>query len=101
LQRKPSWRATACSWFMIRVRACTIRCRCHNSCRRSRFSSIGTQIRSLGSVIRGLDSGRFGEAPSDSSAVLPRAAPWNFPWGLRMPRSHYENCGEYRAPRIE
>jgi hypothetical protein len=23
---------------MIRVRACTIRCRCHSSCRRSRFS---------------------------------------------------------------
>ena len=45
LQRKPSLRAAACSWFMIRVRACTIRCPCHNSCRRSRFSQIGTQIR--------------------------------------------------------
>src|SRR5882724_10403558 len=29
---------------MIRVRACTIRCRCHSSCRRSRFSPFGTQI---------------------------------------------------------
>jgi hypothetical protein len=28
---------------MIRVRACTIRCRCHNNCRRSRFSQLGTQ----------------------------------------------------------
>jgi hypothetical protein len=42
--RSPSFSATACSWFMIRVRACTIRCRCHNSCRRSRFSQLGTQI---------------------------------------------------------
>jgi hypothetical protein len=30
--------------FMIRVRACTMRCRCHSSCRRSRFSPLGTQI---------------------------------------------------------
>jgi hypothetical protein len=30
--------------FMIRVRACSIRCRCHSSCRRSRFSQLGTQI---------------------------------------------------------
>ena len=29
---------------MMRVRACTIRCRCHSSCRRSRFSELGTQI---------------------------------------------------------
>src|SRR6266851_2666391 len=29
---------------MRRVRACTIRCRCHSSCRRSRFSQLGTQI---------------------------------------------------------
>src|SRR6266853_505560 len=29
---------------MIRVRACTMRCRCHSSCRRSRFSQLGTQI---------------------------------------------------------
>src|SRR6202047_3550362 len=29
---------------MIRVRACTIRCRCHSRCRRSRFSQLGTQI---------------------------------------------------------
>src|SRR6266852_8347013 len=43
-ERSPSFRATACSWFMIRVRACTIRCRCHSSCRRSRFSQLGTQI---------------------------------------------------------
>src|SRR5215469_666701 len=43
LQRRPSFRATACSWFIIRVRACTIRCRCHSSCRRSRFSQLGTQ----------------------------------------------------------
>jgi len=45
LQRSPSLSATACNWFMIRVRACTIRCRCHSSCRRSRFSQLGTQIR--------------------------------------------------------
>ena len=44
LQRSPSFSATACSWFMIRVRACTMRCRCHSSCRRSRFSQLGTQI---------------------------------------------------------
>src|SRR6267143_6604936 len=30
---------------MIRVRICTNRCRCHSSCRRSRFSGSGTQIR--------------------------------------------------------
>jgi hypothetical protein len=36
-------RVTDCNWFMIRVRACTIRCRCHNHCRRSRFSQLGTQ----------------------------------------------------------
>src|SRR5215469_11098958 len=29
---------------MIRVRICTSRCRCHSSCRRSRFSRLGTQI---------------------------------------------------------
>ena len=29
---------------MIRVRICTKRCRCHNSCRKSRFSGLGTQI---------------------------------------------------------
>jgi hypothetical protein len=45
LQRSPSLSATPCSWFMIRVRACTIRCRSHSSCRRSRFSELGTQIR--------------------------------------------------------
>src|SRR5450759_2553095 len=44
LRRSPSFSATACSWFMIRVRACTIRCRCHSSCRRSRCSQLGTQI---------------------------------------------------------
>src|SRR5271169_1048118 len=30
---------------MIRVRICTSRCRCQSSCRRSRFSGLGTQIR--------------------------------------------------------
>src|SRR5215472_1860902 len=44
LHSRPSFSATACSGFMTRVRACTIRCRCHNSCRRSRFSQLGTQI---------------------------------------------------------
>src|SRR5262245_34723647 len=29
---------------MIRVRICTKRCRCHSSCRKSRFSGLGTQI---------------------------------------------------------
>ena len=43
-QRLPSFMASACSWFMIRVRICTNRCRCHSSCRRSRFSGLGTQI---------------------------------------------------------
>src|ERR1700684_2086677 len=37
--------ARACSWFIIRVRIGTMRCRCHSSCRRSRFSGLGTQIR--------------------------------------------------------
>jgi len=32
-QHSPSSSATACSWFMMRVRACTIRWRCHSSCR--------------------------------------------------------------------
>ena len=45
LQRRPSLSATACNWFIRRVRACTIRCRCHSSCRRSRFSQLATQIR--------------------------------------------------------
>jgi hypothetical protein len=44
LQRRPSLSAAACNWFMTRVRACTMRCRCHSSCRRSRFSQLGTQI---------------------------------------------------------
>jgi hypothetical protein len=44
LQRSPSLSATACSRFVICVRACTIRCRCHSSCRRSRISQLGTQI---------------------------------------------------------
>ena len=52
LQCSHSFRATACSWFMIRVRACTKRRRCHNSCRRSRFSQIGTQIRGKSSFSR-------------------------------------------------
>src|SRR6202166_5054714 len=30
---------------MIRVRICTSRCRCQSSCRRSRFSGLGIQIR--------------------------------------------------------
>jgi hypothetical protein len=29
---------------MIRVRVCTMRCRCHSNCRRSRFSQLGVQI---------------------------------------------------------
>src|SRR6266702_3548023 len=29
---------------MIRVRACTMRCRCQSNCRRSRFFPLGTQI---------------------------------------------------------
>ena len=44
-RRLPSFIASACSWFMIRVRICTNRCRCHSSCRRSRFSGLGTQMR--------------------------------------------------------
>jgi uncharacterized protein DUF5681 len=39
-ERRPSFSAAACNWFIIRVRACTIRCRCHSSCRRSRFSQL-------------------------------------------------------------
>ena len=38
LKRSPSFSATACNWFMIRIRACTIRCRCHSNCRRFPFS---------------------------------------------------------------
>src|SRR6266852_1328905 len=30
---------------MIRVRICTSRCRCHSSCRTSRFSGLGTHTR--------------------------------------------------------
>src|SRR5215469_3408308 len=30
---------------MTRVRICTSRCRCHSSCRRSRFSALGTHTR--------------------------------------------------------
>ena len=41
--RSPSLSATACSWFIRRVRVCTIRCRCHSSCRRSRFSQLGSE----------------------------------------------------------
>src|SRR5215470_5523185 len=52
LQTRPSLSATACSWFMMRVRACTIRCRCHSSCRRSRFSQLGTQIRGKRSSVQ-------------------------------------------------
>ena len=37
LQRTPSLSATACSGFMMRVRACTMRCRCQSSGRKSRF----------------------------------------------------------------
>src|SRR5258708_25194958 len=44
-QRLPSFIASACNWFMIRVRICTSRCRCQSSCRRSRFSGLGTQMR--------------------------------------------------------
>jgi len=29
---------------MIRVRICTSRCRCQSSCRRSRFSGLGTRF---------------------------------------------------------
>ena len=36
---------TQIDFSMIRVGACTMRCRCHKSRRRSRFSQLGTQIR--------------------------------------------------------
>jgi len=42
LQRSPSFSATDCSWFMMRVRVCTMRCPCHSGCRRSRFSQLGS-----------------------------------------------------------
>ena len=29
---------------VVSIRACTMRCRCHSSCRRSRFSQLATQI---------------------------------------------------------
>src|SRR5439155_4095037 len=41
---------------MMRVRICTSRCRCQSSCRRSRFSSSGTQIRGKRSSIRSRSS---------------------------------------------
>jgi hypothetical protein len=44
-RRWPSFMASACNWFIICVRICTMRCRCHSSCRRSRFSGSGTHIR--------------------------------------------------------
>ena len=44
LRRTPSFRAMACNWFLTLVRICTSRCRCQSSCRRSRFSGLGTQI---------------------------------------------------------
>src|SRR5580765_8048866 len=46
---------------MIRVRICTNRCRCHSSCRRSRFSGSGTQT--CGKVI-------FPHQPEYESRVL-------------------------------
>ena len=46
---EPSFSATACSWFMMRVRACTIQCRCHSSCRRSRFSPAPPSLLGPGS----------------------------------------------------
>src|SRR5262244_2985575 len=58
LQTRPSLSSTRCSWFMMRVRACTIRCRCHSSCRRSRFSQLGTQIRGKRSSISKRSSSR-------------------------------------------
>src|SRR5579859_602295 len=51
LRRRPSLSATTCNWFITRVRICTSRCRCHSSCRRSRFSASGTQIRGKRSSI--------------------------------------------------
>lgn len=45
LRRTPSFMAMACNWFITRVRIPTRRCRCHTSCRRSRFSAVGTQTR--------------------------------------------------------
>src|SRR6266581_504728 len=41
---------------MMRVRICTIRCRCQSSCRRSRFSPSATQIRGKRSSIRSRSS---------------------------------------------
>ena len=43
LRRTPSFIAIACNWFITRVRIPTRRCRRHRSCRRSRFSAVGTQ----------------------------------------------------------
>ena len=47
LRSIPSFVATALSWFFTRVRICTNRCRCSTSCRTSRCSAVGTQIRIL------------------------------------------------------
>src|SRR5262249_14339061 len=50
---------------MTRVRACTMRWRCHSSCRRSRFSQLGTQIRGKSSF-----SSSFENVPSIFAIVL-------------------------------
>ena len=58
LRRIPSFIATACNWFMMRVRICTSRCRCHSSWRRSRLSAPGTHIRGKRSSLSNVSSNR-------------------------------------------
>ena len=41
----PWFSAMCCNWFFTRVRICTSVCRCFNNCRRSRSSTLGTQMR--------------------------------------------------------
>src|SRR5205807_9138949 len=41
---KPWFKAMCCNWFFTRVRICTNVCRCFSNCRRSRSSTLGTQI---------------------------------------------------------
>ena len=54
---------------MIRVRACTMRRRCHNSCRRSRFSELGTQICGKRFFVPNVGSVAHPGDPSSASAL--------------------------------
>ena len=56
---------------MIRIRICTNRCRCQSSCRRSRFSGLGTQIRG-----KRFSSSSFNMSRASSRSVFLWQAAW-------------------------